>query len=159
MTSRETRSAILFFALAAVQACGLAGCAGSAPEARTPTAVRLITVEGSTEPDSTTYSAVIAPNTQVELAFRVSGYVVDVRRTKGADGRTRVLEPGATVTTGGVLARIRATDYEAAVDKARSLRDESNAGINAAEASLAEAQAALTQAESDFGRIATLWQQ
>jgi RND family efflux transporter MFP subunit len=89
----------------------------------------------------------------------VSGYVVDVRQTKGADGRTRAVEPGAAVTTGLILARVRAIDYQTVVDKARGSRDESSAGITAAEAALAEAQAALTQAEADFGRIAILWQQ
>src|SRR5262249_53959067 len=93
------------------------------------------------------------------LAFRVPGYVVDIRRTKAADGRTRALEPGANIARGLILARIRATDYQAIVDKAHGLRNESNAGITAAEAGLVEAQAALTQAESDFARISILWQQ
>jgi multidrug efflux pump subunit AcrA (membrane-fusion protein) len=122
-------------------------------------AVRLVSVESSPGAGSTVYSAVIAPNAQVDLAFRVSGYVVDIHRTKGADGRTRALEPGATVATGLVLARVRATDYQAVVDRARGARDESNAGVTAAEAGLAEARAALTQAESDFERISVLWQQ
>jgi multidrug efflux pump subunit AcrA (membrane-fusion protein) len=159
MTPRDTRAMLVFVAIGAVQPYGCVGRAGADAEARAPKAVRLVTVETSTAADLTTYSAVIAPNAQVELAFRVSGYVVDVRRTKGADGRTRALEPGAAVTTGLVLARIRATDYQAIVDKAQGSRDESSAGVSGAEASLAEAQAALTQAESDFGRIATLWQQ
>ena len=93
------------------------------------------------------------------ISRSVSGYVVDVRRTKGADGRTRAVEPGAAVTTGLVLARIRAIDYQTVVDGRSGARDESGAGVDAAEAALAEAHAAFTQAESDFGRIATLWQQ
>jgi RND family efflux transporter MFP subunit len=159
MKTREARAMLVFVVIAAVQTGGCVGRAGSDTDARAPKAVRLVTVEASAAADSATYSAVIAPNAQVELAFRVSGYVVDVRRTKGADGRTRALEPGAAVTTGLVLARIRPTDYQAVVDKAQGSRDESSAGITAAEASLAEAQAGLTQAEADFGRIATLWQQ
>ena len=54
----------------------------------------------------------------MDLAFRLSGYVVEIHRTKGADGRTRALEPGAAVASGLVLARVRATDYQAVVDKA-----------------------------------------
>src|SRR5215475_8696356 len=110
------------------------GCAGRAAneDARSPTAVRLVTVESSTSDGSTAYSAVIAPNAQVDLAFRVSGYVVDIHRTKGADGRTRALEPGATVARGLTLARIRATDYQAVVDKANGARDESSAGVTVA---------------------------
>jgi HlyD family secretion protein len=131
----------------------------SSADALSPKAVRLASVESSPHAESTAYSAVIAPNAQVDLAFRVSGYVVDIHRTKGADGRTRALEPGATVARGLVLARVRATDYQAVVDKARGARDESSAGVAAADAGLAEAQAGLTQAESDFGRLAILWQQ
>src|SRR5262245_44940225 len=132
---------------------------GSSAAALSPRAVRLVSVESAPNAQSTAYSAVIAPNAQVDLAFRVSGYVVDIHRTRGADGRTRALEPGATVARGLVLARVRASDYQAVVDKARGAREESSAGVMAAEAGLAEAQAGLTQAESDFGRISALWQQ
>ena len=159
MTPRDVRTTPVLVAIAAVHMWGCVGRAGADHDARTPKAVRLATVEASTAADAATYSAVITPNAQVDLAFRVSGYVVDVRRTKGSDGRTRALEPGAAVSTGLVLARIRPTDYQAVVDRAQGARDESSAGIRAAEAGLAEAQAALTQADSDFGRIATLWQQ
>ena len=155
--TRDFPAALVLVALAAIQTCGCVGRADT--DARTPKAVRLVAVEASTGAESTTYSAIIAPNAQVDLAFRVSGYVVDIRRTKGADGRTRALEPGAAVTTGLVLARVRTTDYQAVVDKAQGSRNESSASVTAAEAGLAEAQAAFTQAESDFGRIATLWQQ
>ena len=159
MRTRNSRSGLVFFVVAAIQACGCVGRANSDTDARPPQAVRLVAVEASTAAESTTYSAIITPNAQIDLAFRVSGYVVDVRRTKGADGRTRAVEPGAAVTTGLVLARIRAIDYQTVVDRAQGARDESGAGIDAAEAALAEAHAAFTQAESDFGRIATLWQQ
>jgi HlyD family secretion protein len=149
----------LLVVVAVVQTAACVGRAGSDVDARPAKAVRLVAVEASTDAESTTYSAVITPNAQVELAFRVSGYVVDVRRTKGADGRIRAVEPGAAVTTGLVLARVRASDYQAVVDKAQGSRDESKAGVEAAAAGLAEAQAALAQADSDFSRIATLWQQ
>jgi RND family efflux transporter MFP subunit len=152
-----TGAAGLLFAAAIVTG----GCSSRdvTADARTPTAVRLVSVEASSNAAFMTYSAVIAPNAQVDLAFRVSGYVVDIRRTQGADGRTRGLEPGATTARGQVLARVRATDYQAVVDKARGARDESRAGVKAAGAELAEAQAGLTQAEADFERISALWQQ
>ena len=137
------------------------GCTGgeAGADARVPKAVRLVAVESSAGGASTTYSAVIAPNAQVDLAFRVPGYVVDIQSTKGADGRTRPLEPGASIARGFTLARVRATDYQAALDAARGTRDESSVGVAGAEAGLAEARAALTQAEADFGRISVLWQQ
>src|SRR4029453_12071094 len=132
---------VLPLVVAAMQTCGCVGRADSDADARTPKAVRLVAVEASTGQESTTYSAIIAPNAQVDLAFRVSGYVVDIRQTKGADGRTRALEPGAAVTRGLVLARVRATDYQAVVDKARGSRNESSASITAAEAQLVGGEA------------------
>jgi multidrug efflux pump subunit AcrA (membrane-fusion protein) len=119
----------------------------------------MVAVELSRGPGPTTYSAIVAPNAQVDLAFRIPGYVVAVHQAKAGDGRVRPLEPGDPVPSGLILASIRATDYQAVVDKARGANDESAAGINAAEAQLAEAQAGLIQAEADFARIETLWQQ
>jgi RND family efflux transporter MFP subunit len=122
-----------------------------------PKGVRVAAVELSTDPEVVNYSAIIAPNAQVDLAFRVSGYVVELLQTKGADGRVRPLQPGSAVTAGTVLARIRPTDYQAVVDKARGAHDEAQAGIQAAEAQLVQAQAVLAQAELDFNRVSTLW--
>jgi RND family efflux transporter MFP subunit len=158
MRTQQFQRTGLLVILAAALSGGCGGPEASA-DVRSPKAVRLVAVESSTEAGSTTYSAVIAPNAQVDLTFRVPGYVVEVQQIKGADGRSRALEPGAAIRRGVTLARIRASDYQALVDKARGARDESSAGIAAAEAGLAEAQAALTQAESDFGRISILWEQ
>jgi len=49
------------------------------------------------------------------------------------------------VTAGTVLGRLRRTEFQATADRARSGRD--------------EAQAALTQAELDCGRVSKLWEQ
>ena len=124
-----------------------------------PKAVRMAVVELSKNPEPTKYSAIIAPNAQVDLAFRVSGYVVQLYQTKGADGRIRPLEAGALIDAGTTLARIRAIEFQATVDKARGVRNEADAGIRAAEAQIAEAQAGLAQAELDFDRVSKLWEQ
>jgi len=116
-------------------------------------------VELSKNPAPARYSAIIAPNAQVDLAFRVSGYVVQLSQTKGADGRIRPLEAGAPVAAGMTLARIRASEFQAIVDKARGVSKEAEAGIRAAEAQIAEAQAGLAQAELDFERVSKLWEQ
>jgi RND family efflux transporter MFP subunit len=141
-----------------------AGCATHQSAAEddgnsTPKAVRMAVVELSKNPDPARYSAIIAPNAQVDLAFRVSGYVVQLSQTKGGDGRIRPLEAGATVTAGATLARIRASEFQAIVDKARGVSKEAEAGIRAAEAQIAEAQAGLAQAELDFERVSKLWEQ
>src|SRR5262249_49396800 len=129
------------------------GCArGDASESErvTQKAVRMAVVELSGVQPPMTYSAIIAPNAQVDVAFRVSGYVVSLDQARAADGHVRPLEPGDEVTAGAVLARIRTADYQAVEEKARGVRDEANAGVSAARAQAAEADAALAQAELDF---------
>jgi RND family efflux transporter MFP subunit len=150
------------FVLAALVAAVNSGCSGlgSTVEGDSNTkAVRMAAVELSSGPGTTAYSAIVVPNVQVELAFRNPGYVVAIHQAKDAGGRLRSLEPGEPITSGLILARIRATDYQAVVDKSHGAADESNAGVTAAEAQLAEAQAGLAQADADFARIETLWQQ
>jgi RND family efflux transporter MFP subunit len=117
------------------------------------------TVGLSRESEPAKYSAILTPNAQVDLAFRVSGYVVELYQTIGADGRMRPLEPGAHVPAGTVLACVRPSDYQAVVDKARGAQQEAEVGIAAAEAQLVQAQASLTQAELDFARVSALWEQ
>jgi multidrug efflux pump subunit AcrA (membrane-fusion protein) len=158
MKNRHFQRWLCFVMIAAVITWGC-GNHEAKTDAPSPKAVRLVAVESSTDAGGTTYSAVITPNVQVDLAFRVTGYVVDLRQTRGPDGVSRALEPGSTIDQGVTLARVRAAEFQAVVDKAHGARDESNAGITAAEAGLVEAQAALTQAESDFGRASILWQQ
>jgi RND family efflux transporter MFP subunit len=159
MNSRSPFRSLVLAALAAALNGGCTGHGATAGSDLNARAVRMVAVELSRGPGPTTYSAIVAPNAQVDLAFRIPGYVVAVHQAKAGDGRVRPLEPGDPVPSGLILARIRATDYQAVVDKARGATDESAAGINAAEAQLAEAQAGLTQADADFARIETLWQQ
>ena len=154
----NTHALTTLVVIGAVTTCGC-GVHDANADARGPKAVRVVAVESSSSVGSTTYSAVITPNAQVDLVFRAQGYVVGIRQTKDADGHSRVLEPGAPIERGVTLARVRSADYQAVVDKAHGARDESTAGVTEAEAGLAEAQAALTQAESDFERISILWAQ
>jgi RND family efflux transporter MFP subunit len=161
MTIHRSIAAMALALTAAILVVGCTHDAVSADDATasTPKAVRMAAVELSSTSEATTYSAIVAPNAQVDVAFRVSGYVVYLDQTRDADGRVRPLEPGAAVSPGLTLARVRATDYRAVVDKARGARDEADAGVSAAQAQAAEAEAALAQAQLDFERVATLWQQ
>ncbi len=154
------------FALAAVAAtalfatsCSNGKLSADSDRAPVPKAVRTAKVEFSRAVEPAKYSAILTPDAQVDMAFRVSGYVVELYRTKAADGRVRPLEPGSRVAAGAVLARVRPSDYQAVVDKARGTQEEAEASVRAAEAQMVQAQAGLTQAELDFGRISTLWEQ
>jgi HlyD family secretion protein len=122
-------------------------------------AIRMGVVSLAREGEAAKYSAILTPNAQVDLAFRVSGYIVQLYQTKGADGRVRPLEPGAPVVRGTVLARIRPSDYQAVVDKSRGAQEEGHAGVRTAEAQLVQVQASLAQAELDFTRVSALWEQ
>jgi RND family efflux transporter MFP subunit len=97
-----------------------------------PTAVEVAPVREISSGNGLRYSATVAPDTEVAIAFRVSGYVEAVS-----------VEEGDRVAKGTVLARIRATDY---AEK-----------LGQASASHAEAQAALDQAKSDLVRAKALY--
>jgi multidrug efflux system membrane fusion protein len=89
------------------------------------------------------YSASIQPYQQVSLAFKVGGYVREMRQLPGPDGRLRNLQQGDRVTKGTVLARLSSADYEEKVNQAK--------------AQLAEAEANLIKARSDAARAESLY--
>ncbi len=151
----------IYFGVALAGALSAIACSRSRPaEDPAPAkAIRMGVVSFVREGEAAKYSAIMTPNAQVDLAFRVSGYVVELYQTKGADGRMRALQPGAPVVRGTVLARIRPSDYQAVVDKSRGAQEEGHAGVAAAEAQLVQAQASLAQAELDFTRASALWEQ
>jgi len=126
----------LVFALAA--ACVFKSKAATA----IPVPVRVIAADGAASDSGLRYSASIKPREQVELAFKVDGYVREIVSVKGPDGSVRELRAGDRVKRGMVLARLDDKDHAAYARQAR--------------ASLAEAKAALTQAEKDHERAHTL---
>ena len=105
------------------------------------------------------YTAILSADAQTDLSFRVSGYVTEIIRTKGPDGQLRTIESGMPVAAGTVLARIRTSEYQAVVDRAKGGLAESEAGIESAKRQLEQAQAAANQSELDFARMEMLWRQ
>ena len=111
--------------------------------AKAPIAVRLADVTLYQSTEGLRYSASLIPYAQVDVAFRTTGYITDVKQVKSADGRTRNIGTGDYVTKGTVLAKIRRQDL-------KNQADESGARVDAAVAQH-------TQAEQDFNRATALY--
>src|SRR4029450_6669972 len=117
------------------------------------------------------YSATIIPRTEVELAFKVGGYVVALQQVRGVDGKMRDLQEGDRLSIGAVLARVRPTDYQVKVKEAQSQASEAKSGVDvskaqyqeavsgiaSSKAQLSEAEAAYEKAKLDFDRAKNLF--
>ena len=111
---------------------------------RGPMAVRIASVEvAETSGETLRYSASIVPNAQVDLSFRSSGYVTDVAKVRGADGRLRDIGAGDYAEQGLALAHIRRQDGQNEAAQARAQLD--------------KALAQHTRADLDFQRAKTLY--
>jgi RND family efflux transporter MFP subunit len=138
---------ILIAVLAATVACHK----HSAVIEKTVTPVRVAAVDLYQPKGGTRYSASILPGRQAGLAFRVSGFVTDIRRLGN-----RGLEPGDIVSAGTVLARLRAEDYRISATQAQSQLEAARESQRNAAGQLAQAQASRVKAEQDFIRAKTL---
>jgi RND family efflux transporter MFP subunit len=131
---------LVFLSLAVFAGCNHASQIPSQP----PKAVRLATI---TPPQMTAetlrYSASILPYAQVDLMFRSSGYVTNVKQVRGADGRTRNIGTGDYVEQGVTLAHIRREDLQNQVAQAQAQLD--------------QAVAQHTKADQDFQRAKALY--
>jgi multidrug efflux system membrane fusion protein len=139
--SSHRPSVLVFLSVAGL----LGGCRQESPiPSRPPTPVRLSTVTtAQTSDEALRYSASIIPYTQVDLAFRTSGYVTEVMQVRGADGRIRDIGTGDYVEKGAVLAQVRLEDMKNQVAQAQAQLD--------------QAVAQHTQADQDFGRAKVLF--
>ncbi len=141
------------------------GCKTKAQE-KTTKPVKVKKVETHTGTSSVRYSASIRPSSQVEVAFKVGGYVEMI---KGLQGRH--IQAGDIVQKGAVLAGLRQSDYAAKVNEARSQAGEARSTVDTNNAQLKEAitavetsraqlkdsEAALTRARLDFERAEALF--
>jgi len=131
--------------LGAVAAAALAGSCSEVKgiEAKTARPVRVQAVAAAPAAPGVRYSATIEAFQEVPLAFKASGYVDDVVRRQGADGRLRVAQAGDKVERGTVLARVHEADYQERVNQGR--------------AKLLEGEASLRKARLDLERAKTLF--
>ncbi|MEW6350650.1 MAG: efflux RND transporter periplasmic adaptor subunit [Thermodesulfobacteriota bacterium] len=134
---------------AALAICALSlifqGCAQKPPFEKPPIPVKVIAVEPAESEAGLRYSATLAPREQVNLAFKVGGYVDAILQPAGPDGKIHDLQKGDRVAKGTVLARLRDSDYLAKLNHARS--------------ALEEARASLAQATREFDRAERLLEQ
>lgn len=128
--------------------------------------VKVKTVETHSGATSVRYSASIRPSSQVEVSFKVGGYVETI---KGVDGRH--IQAGDVVQKGAVLAQLRQSDYAAKVNEARSQAGEAQSTLDTNNAQLKEAitavetsraqlkdsEASMTRAKLDFERAEALF--
>jgi len=128
--------------------------------------VKVKTVETHSGASSVRYSASIRPSSQVEIAFKVGGYVESIKSAEG-----RYIQAGDVVMKGAVLAQLRQSDYAAKVNEAksqtgeaRSTLDTNNAqlkeaitAIETSRAQLKDSEAAFTRARLDFERAEALF--
>jgi multidrug efflux system membrane fusion protein len=121
------------------------GCGAKKQIEQTPQAVQTQKMEPDTARSDSgfRFSAVVKPDTEVPLSFRIPGYVIALKQVRGQDGRMRDIAEGDQVAQGAVLARIREVEYQ---DKVRQASSQ-------AEAAEADAQ----KAKLDFERATRLF--
>ena len=123
----------------------MAGCAAKKPLDQPPQGVQAqaIQKQGGNSADGLRFSAVVEPDSEVPLAFRIPGYVISLKQVRGQDGRNRDLAEGDRVSRGAVLVRIRSSEYEDKVHQASS--------------QAAAAEAVAVKAKLDFDRANHLY--
>ena len=134
------RTTITTLALALV----MAGCGSKKPLDQPPQGVQAQAIHSQgVSADGFRFSAVVAPDSEVPLAFRIPGYVTSLKQVRGQDGRMRDLAEGDRVSRGAVLVRIRSSEYEDKVHQASS--------------QAAAAEAVAVKAKLDFDRATHLY--
>jgi RND family efflux transporter MFP subunit len=97
------------------------------------------------------------PYTQLSVTFKSAGYVTSILQRKGVDGRVRNLQQGDWVKKDTVLATVRQSDYEHAVNQYKGQLEQAQAGAEKSKQDFTRAQAlynanALTQTDYDSAK-------
>ena len=104
----------------AVVAVVAMACTKEAPVQSRGVAVKVAPVKRASDIAGTRYSAQIVPNTRLDLAFKVGGYVESIAQVSGVDERPRSLQEGDLVTQGMPLASLRKTEYLQKIAEAKA---------------------------------------
>jgi RND family efflux transporter MFP subunit len=118
-------------------------CRKAPPLPRIITPVRVMPAEAAPAASAIRYSATLQAITQVDVAFKVGGYVTSILQVRGPSGTLHPLQQGDKVQKGAVLAALRQTEFKAQVATAN--------------AQLASAKPALDKAQRDYDRAKKLY--
>lgn len=140
-----------------VTAVLLVGGCKEQPVVPEPIPVRVENVAAQEIRPAWRYSGEIRPDTEVQLSFKEPGYVANLYRVKGADGRLRDLQLGDEVAAGTVLALLRRSDYEASFNTAIGQEQLTQGALAASQAELDQAKADQLKADQDFRRAEALY--
>ncbi|MFN7927482.1 MAG: efflux RND transporter periplasmic adaptor subunit [Blastocatellia bacterium] len=116
-------------------------------------AVKVSAVETTTLSNAARYSASIKPDAQVELAFNLGGYLVQLHQVRGVDGKLRDVQEGDVVAKGTVLARLRQNDYAVRVNQADAQAAEAKSALDASKAQLTEASSAIAASKAQLAEV------
>jgi multidrug efflux system membrane fusion protein len=132
----------------------LTACRGGHSEVNAAAAVPVQTaaVEEVAVDMSTHYSATVEPDTTVEMAFKVDGYVDSLLKVGG-----RNVQEGDFVAKGTVLARVRQNDYRASLDASHAQALRADEGLKVAKWQLSQVEAIYTKASLDAERARALY--
>jgi multidrug efflux system membrane fusion protein len=151
--------------------CFVSGCGKAETKEQQAKPVKVKAVEKHATNNTARYSASIKPNTQVEIAFKVGGYVEAIMQMRDVSGAWRYVQAGDVVMKGAELARLRQSDYQAkvnqavsqqneaktAVETSKSQLSESLSAIETAKTQIVEAEAAFEKAKRDYERAQNLY--
>jgi multidrug efflux pump subunit AcrA (membrane-fusion protein) len=143
------------FSFAAVLA--LAGCGKEQAATPAPVPVKVEIVATQEIRPAWRYSGEIRPDTEVQMAFKESGYIAALHQMKGADGRLRDSQVGDEIPAGTVLAGLRRNDYEALLNTSVGQKAQTQGLLDASQAELDQAKADEKKADQDFERAQALY--
>jgi multidrug efflux system membrane fusion protein len=137
------RTPYLTLSLAFLSAAALAGCGKKQEEQKDiPPVVDVATVQPyEGEVPANQYSATVVPDSEVDVAFKVGGYITSISQRIGADGKPRDLQGGDAIRRGEELAQVRRVDYANPVAQSRAQLDQSQAAVLQQRSALNQANA------------------
>jgi RND family efflux transporter MFP subunit len=141
----DSRTAAIVFIACLVGSATLTSCKKAAPAPAPALPVTISAAAAATRSKTGAYSANITADTQVDVAFKVNGYVKSILQVKDAAGRLHLIQSGDAVKAGQVLATIRDDTY-----RQQTLR---------AASGLASARASLAKSKADYERYSALLKQ